>query len=120
MQGRFISPQLSASDEEEPPADLTCPFPSLDTSLIAYLEGRDLPDLPPLNTDGPVQSSPVVGTKGEKQAIRRKKATKKQKNTIARQQEAAKDSAARQLKDDAEDVLQALNQKGLRFGQLRL
>jgi len=134
MQDRFVSPELSTSNEEEPLADLTHPLPSLDTSLIAYLASRhplaeqsglevDAPsntedNLPPLDTDGPAQSSPVVGTRDEKQAIRRRKATKKQKNTIAKQQAEAKELEARELEEDFEDVLNLLNQKGRRFGQL--
>ena len=113
MQGRFISPELSASDEEDPLINSAIPLPSLNASLRTYFENHashhshlplqlvahevndDIPSdseasLPPLDTDGPAWSTPVVGTKEEKQAIRRKKAIKKQKTTIARRQEEAR------------------------------
>lgn len=139
MPDRFISPELFAGDdedsEEESLADSTLrPLPSLDNSLIAYLASRGPPpdqpglevdapsdtedNLPLLDTDGPVQSSPVVGTREERQAIRRRKASNKQKKTVAKRQEEAKELEVRQLEEDFEDVLNLLNQKGRRFGQL--
>ena len=137
MQGRFISPELSTSDEEDPPVNSSQPLPSLDASLTTYFENlanlashhshvqsplhlvpSDSEDsLPPLDTDGPAWSTPVIGTKEEKKAILRKKAVKKQKMTIARRQEEAKMLAASELAEDVEEVLNFLDEKGLRFGQ---
>lgn len=101
MQGRFISPELSTSDEEGPLTNSTQPLPSLNASLTTYFESRasrhshvlsplqivtpELNDdvlsdsedsLPPLDTDGPAWSTPVTGTKEEKQAICHQKAIK--------------------------------------------
>ena len=139
MQDRFASPELFTGDDEESEeeflADSTLRrLPSLDESLIAYLASQvpppeqpglevDAPsdvedNLPLLDTDGPVQSSPVVGTREERQAIRRRKASNKQKKTITKRQEEAKELEARELEDDFEDVLNLLNRKGRRFGQL--
>ena len=139
MRHRFNSPELSTSDGEEPLIESTQPLPSLSTSLTAYfeslsharprpqpiapeIEDANVPSdsedsLPPLDTDGPAWSTPVTGTKKEKQIIRRNKAIKKQKSTIAQQQEQASKLAARELAEDVEEVLDLLNQKGLRFGQ---
>ena len=140
MQGRFISPELSTSDDDTF-INSAQPLPSLNASLATFFENhasrhshvqmplqlaaRKLDDdvhsdsedsLPPLDTDGPAWSTPVIGTKEEKQAIRRKKAIKKQKSTIAQQQEEARVLAASELEGAVEEVLNLLNEKGLRFG----
>ena len=139
MRRRFNSPEPSTSDGEEPLTETTQPLPSLSTSLTTYFESlshaRSPPQpivpeiedinvpsdsedsLPPLDTDGPAWSTPVTGTKEEKQIIRRNKAIKKQKSTIARQQEEAHELAARKLAEDVEEVLDLLNKKRLRFGE---
>ena len=139
MRHRFNSPELSTSDEEEALFESTRPLPSLSTSLTTYFESlsharpqsqpmapesKDInvlsdsgDSLPPLDTDGPAWSTPVTGTKEQKQIIRRNKAVKKQKSTIARQQEEARELATRELAEDVEEVLDLLNKKGLRFGR---
>lgn len=145
MQCRFISPELSTSDEEDPFVNSTQPLPSLNVSLTTYFENQashhsnvqsplqqlevapeenddhipsDSEDsLPPLDTDGPAWSTPVIGTKEEKQAILRRKAIKKQKSTITRRQEEARELAASELEENVEEVLDFLNEKGLRFGE---
>lgn len=143
MQRRFISPELSTSDEEDPLINSTQPLPSLDVSLTSFFVNQatrnlhsnvlsplqqenddDIPSelesegsLPPLDTDGPAWSTPMIGTKEEKKAILRKKAIKKQKSTIAMRQEEAKLLAASELEEDVEEVLNLLEEKGLHFGQ---
>ena len=122
MQGRFVSPELSSSSDEERPNNSTQPLPSLNASLTTHfkthashlshvqsplqqvapvLNHDELSDsedsLPPLDTDGPAWSTPITGTKEEKRAILCNKAIKKQKNTIARQQEEARVLAASEL-----------------------
>lgn len=142
MQRRFISPELSTSDEEDPLINSTQPLPSLDVSLTSFFVNQatrnlhsnvlsplqqenddDIPSelesegsLPPLDTDGPAWSTPVIGTKEEKKAILRKKAIKNKKyhcNAAGR----SKALAASELEEDVEEVLNLLEEKGLHFGQ---
>lgn len=69
------------------------------------------------SSNGPVMSSPVKGTLAEQKEHLRRKATKKRKATIQRQQELASQLAANQLETNIQDVLDLLRERGVRFGE---
>lgn len=119
----FYSPELSADEDEETLSNLT-PLASLESrlGLLQNIDSMDMEDFPMPSSEGPVRSSPIVGTRQERAEHRKQKARKKQVQTLAQQQATKAAAADLKWKTDVGEtldlLLEVLKRKNLRFGDL--
>lgn len=119
----FYSPEPSGDDDEEMLSNLT-PLASLKSrlGLLQNVDSMDMEDFPMPSSEGPVHSSPIVGTRQERAQHRKQKAWKKQVQTLAQQQEAKVAAADSKWKTDVGEtlnlLLETLKRKNLCFGDL--
>ncbi|KAF8064912.1 hypothetical protein FPV67DRAFT_1608385 [Lyophyllum atratum] len=73
---------------------------------------------PTLPSSGPVNSSPIIGTREQRKQKRLEKSQKKQRATLRKNQASRAAVAAQQKKAACNEVLQFMHTKGLRFNEL--
>ncbi|KAJ7438067.1 hypothetical protein FB451DRAFT_1344455 [Mycena latifolia] len=80
----------------------------------------EVPELPPLSSDGIIPTSPLVGSKEERKASARSKGARKRARTMIAKNVTAVEAAEERKVAIFDEILEKLSSNGLSFGQLML